>query len=756
MLGKARKFTDNTHLADSLKITISAVVPFLILMPYEAFDWAFAAAIGAMLTAPVDIPSNKKDKIIGLLVGAFTVPAVTFTLSITDGNWYFYPIFVFVFFSLSMISVYGHRANMLSFTGLLAASLGLAHSYEGHALFMHCLMLLLGGLLYLLVSVTFNLLRPKRYAVLQTSECMELTADYLKHRGQLWDKNANVEKITEEQLNIQVSLNEVHENLREYLVRNKANTGNSSNNRRLLVAFSTLVEILEVAVSTSFEHSKLHELFSKRPEIIECYQKLAYHFAETIDDIAYSINLGIKYKSKYDLSKELAEIQAMLNDFVKNGESTNMVEAVVMFSNVIHYAENQVNKIHDLEKALTEKAFSADVEERFKDLEKFLTPVHYRLETLKENLNFTSTIFRHALRLTLTILAGLIVSKISGVLNGYWILLTIVVIMRPGFGLTKQRSFERVIGTVIGGLVAIGLLYIIPSATVIAYITVLTMIIGYWFSHTDYKVGVTFITMYVVLIYGLLTPDFMDVMIYRVIDTIIGALLAFGANYLLWPSWEFLNLNTHLKKSIEANKEYVKEITLYYNEKGEVTLPYKLARKYAFIEIGNLMASFQRMIQEPKSKQKYRTELYELAVLNHTFLSTAASIGIYVQSHTTTKASEAFNVVMDYTIGNLKQTIALLEDYNNGEITIIERSENFNLSMSYLKGIREYELKKTYSDDKQIQSLMEESVLVIEQLMWLSSLSEKIFKITASIAALKKQEESEVSMLSSLRKKIIP
>ncbi|MEC4116478.1 FUSC family membrane protein [Myroides phaeus] len=755
MLSKARKFTDNSHLGDSLKITISAVVPFLILMPYKEFNWAFAAAIGAMLTAPVDIPSNIKDKTVGLLVGAFTVPAVTLTLSLTHGHWYFYPIFVFILFSLSMISVYGHRANMLSFTGLLAASLGLAHDYTGTALWMHCLMLLLGGLLYLVVAVIFYYARPRRYAVLQTSECMELTADYLKHRAKLWDKEANTEKITEEQLNIQVQLNEVHENLREYLVRNKANTGNSSNNRRLLVAFSSLVEILEIAVSTSFEHKKLHKLFEERLDIITDYQQLAYHFADTIEDIGTTLNMGGKYTPKHDLTSEFTNLQAKLSEFVKSDNSSDMMEAVLMFSNVLHYAENQIIKIHTLEKTLTEKAFSMDVENKFKDLEKFLTPVHYRWETLRENLNFTSTIFRHATRLTITILVGLIISNIFNLLNGYWILLTIVVIMRPGFGLTKQRSFERVIGTVLGGLLAFGLLYVIDNVTVIAYITVITMIIGYWFSHTDYKVGVTFITMYVVLIYGILTPNFMDLLIFRVIDTLIGALLAFGANYLLWPSWEFLNINTHLSKSLQANREYVKEITLYYNEKGEVTLPYKIARKYAFIEIGNLMASFQRMIQEPKSKQKFRTELYELAVLNHTFLSTAASIGIYVQSRTTTKASEAFNIVMDYIDNNLKQTIDLLSDANtNKEINIIERPENFNVSVTYLKNLREYELKKSYSDDKQIQNLMEESILVIEQLIWLSNLSEKIFKITASIAEQKKMEDP--NRLMSLRKKILP
>jgi hypothetical protein len=208
-----------------------------------------------------------------------------------------------------------------------------------------------------------------------------------------------------------------------------------------------------------------------------------------------------------------------------------------------------------------------------------------------------------------------------------------------------------------------------------------------------------------------------------------------------------------LSKAVKANKNYVKEITLLYNEKGEVKLPYKLARKYAFIEVGNLMASFQRMIQEPKSKQKFRTEIYELAVLNHTFLSTAASIGIYVQSHSTTKASEAFNVVMDYSNKNLNFAIQLLEDKFDMSTLSDEETENYNISLSYLKGIREYELKKTYSDDDKIKSMMEESILVIEQLIWLSSLSEKILKTSRTIAE-KKHNTEETYLFKNFTKKI--
>lgn len=737
MLQKARKYTDNTHLADSLKITISGVIPFLIFMHSQQFEWAFAMALGALLTAPVDIPSNIKDKINGILIGALLIPALTLLLSLVQPYWFFYPIFIFIVFSLGMIAVYGHRANMLSFTGLLAATLGLSHSYTGNDLWMHCLMLLLGGLLYMIVSLLFFFIRPRRYGILQTSECMDLTADYLKHRADLWSNDVDYNKIIEEQLNIQVRLNEVHENLREFLVRNKANTGNSSNNRRLLVGFSTLVEILEIAVSTSFDHKKLHELLDEDPTIIQDYQSLAYQFADTIKTIGESLNMGLNYKSKYDFNAKIKKLQTKLDDFAKNNISPNKLEAVLLFSNVLHYAQSQIDKIEILERMLTEKTFKnskMDVAVHYKELEKFLTPVHYRWATLVENINFNSTIFRHAARLTLTILVGLVISQFFNLLNGYWILLTIVVIMRPGFGLTKQRSFERVIGTLIGGLLAFGLLFVIKNTTIIAYLTIITMILGYWFSHTDYKVGVTFITMYVVLIYAILTPNFSDLLIYRVIDTLIGAALSMGANYLLWPSWEFLNIKTHMFKSIDANRIYVQEIKFLYNSKTEPTVSYKLARKNAFIEIGNLMASFQRMIQEPKSKQVLRQEIYELAVLNHTFLSTAASIGVYIQSRYTTKASESFNIVMSYIDKNLSITNKLLKNTTTEEdILTAEDIESFRVSMRYLEDIREYELKKTYTNDQEIKKLMEESTMVIQQLTWLANLSDKILKTSKVI-----------------------
>jgi hypothetical protein len=68
-----------------------------------------------------------------------------------------------------------------------------------------------GGLFYLLISVVFFYIRPHRYAELQIAQCIKLTSNYLKLRGDLWELNSDRKTITEKQLNLQVQLNTIHE-----------------------------------------------------------------------------------------------------------------------------------------------------------------------------------------------------------------------------------------------------------------------------------------------------------------------------------------------------------------------------------------------------------------------------------------------------------------------------------------------------------------------------------------------------------------
>lgn len=734
MIYKIRKFTDSTYFTNAIKVTIAAVIPVVIFSFLGKFEMGFAMALGAFFTYPSDIPSSLKHKINGVLVTAFLVAGINLLVNIVfPYSWIFYPFLAVLIFLISMLSVYGQRATMVSFSGLIAVSLAFASINTGWAMLLHAGLILAGGLFYLLISLIFHYIRPHRYVELQIAECIKLTAKYLKLRGDLWTLNADRKSIIEKQLHLQVELNTIHQNIREVLISSHTTSGSSNQNRKMLLVFISLVEILELALSTAFDHDKLHQKFDDHPKVLHTYQNLAYNLAASLKQLSKSVKKSTKYISKHTLLGDLNALQLAIADYENDLGKTTASEGVFMLTTMLQYAEKQVEKIKIVERAFTVTFNSHDFKGIDTDLEKFLTPQYYPLSTLTQNLSFSSTIFRHSLRLTITLMLGFIIGKFLPFHNVYWILLTIIVIMRPGYGLTKERSFHRIIGTVIGGLVAFGILFIVKDNIIISVLSIVCMLLGFSFTQINYKVSAIFVTMYVVFIYGIITPNIGDLVQYRILDTVVGAALAFLANHFLWPSWEFLNIPLYLEKAIKANEDYLKEISVFYNKKGNISTSYRLARKNAFIEIGNLMASFQRMVQEPKSKQKQMPQVYKLTVLNHSLLSSLASLGTYIQSHKTTTASEAFNVVVDTAIKNLDNAIAILKENN---VAIKENLPQKDLALRFteLKNIREKELKEGIPiDEDAFQLKMQEAQLVIEQLIWLTNLSENILRTTKTL-----------------------
>ena len=731
MIYKIRKFTDSTNFTNGVKITIATVIPVVIFSFLGKFEMGFAMALGAVFTYPSDIPSSLRHKINGILVTAILVAGINLIVNIVfPYSWIFYPFLALLIFLIAMLSVYGQRATMVSFSGLIAVSLAFANINTGWAMVLQSVLILAGGLFYLLISLIFHYIRPHRYIELQIAECIKLTAKYLKLRGDFWTLNADKKSIIEKQLHLQVELNTIHQNIREVLISSHTTSGSSDQNRKMLLVFISLVEILELALSTAFNHDKLHQKFDDHPNVLLTYQRLAYNLAANLKQLSKSVKKRTKYISKHTLLSDLNTLQLSIAAYENDLGKITASEGVFMLTTMLQYAEKQVEKIKIVEHAFTLAFDSQDFTGIDKDLEKFLTPQYYPLSTLTQNLSFSSTIFRHSLRLTITLMLGFIIGKFLPFHNVYWILLTIIVIMRPGYGLTKERSFQRIIGTVIGGLIAFGILFMVKDNIIIGILSIFCILLGFSFTQINYKVSAIFVTMYVVFIYGLMTPNIGDLVQYRILDTVVGAALAFLANQFLWPSWEFLNTPVYLEKSIMANQNYLKEISIFYNKKGNISTSYRLARKNAFIEIGNLMASFQRMVQEPKSKQKQLPQVYKLAVLNHSLVSSLASLGTYIQSHKTTTASEAFNVVVDTAIKNLHNAIAVLKE-NDSDLKINLPQEDLVMRFTELKNIREKELKEGISiDEEAFQLKMQEAQLVIEQLIWLTNLSENILKTT--------------------------
>jgi len=131
-------------------------------------------------------------------------------------------------------------------------------------------------------------------------------------------------------------------------------------------------------------------------------------------------------------------------------------------------------------------------------------------------------------------------------------------------------------------------------------------------------------TPYILILFSFLGVN--NIVTERITDTIIGSAIAFIASYLIFPSWEYEQINGYLSDVICANANYLTKIAESLSGKIIDITEYKLARKDVFVKSGNLSAAFERMTSEPKSKQRNVKEVHKFVVLNHILSSYVATV----------------------------------------------------------------------------------------------------------------------------------
>jgi hypothetical protein len=238
-------------------------------------------------------------------------------------------------------------------------------------------------------------------------------------------------------------------------------------------------------------------------------------------------------------------------------------------------------------------------------------------------------------------------------------------------------------------------------------------------------------------VYSLINPNAFEVIQYRVVDTIIGAVIAIVANYVLWPSWEVNNLKVVLVNAIKNNRNYLIATKDLYHDKDVNLLAYKIARKEVFLAISNLNAAFQRITQDPKSKQTEFQLIYNLVTLNQTMVSAIASIGSFIINHKTTSVSEEFDLLI-IKIGNtLQMSCNQLEGitpiHSIDEKTINEAEDSLLKTFQDLSEKRDINIKKGHTDlNTETLHHLQEAYLISNQLIWLKTLAENLKKATLS------------------------
>lgn len=617
-----KQFLLSQYFTDGLKITVGVLLPSLILFRFGLGSVGITISLGALCVSITDNPGPPLHKRNAMLaVNPLLFLMALLTGLINHSTWMLaaeITVFCFVF---SMFNVYGARAASVGTAALIIMVLGIDRPMTPVQTVMHALYILCGGIWYMFLSLSINTIWPYRAAQQLLGESIRELAGYLTLKARFYDTDEPFDEIQQKLIKQQIDVHQHQENVREILFKTRKLLKDASPaSRRLILTFVDVVDLFEQAMATHYDYEVIRKQFAGSGILTQFGLSIRL-LSDELDHIGRLLHNGEKLKPLHLLEPRLNELKKRVDALEDEGRNVMVLKKILVNLRNIGTRIQRIYKYTESPKDIPPSQGS--------DYSRFVTRQRFDFKIFRENLTLKSSNFRHALRMTIVCLAVFLAAdRFYSGQHGYWILLTVLVILKPGFSLTKQRNYERVIGTVAGGLLGAAVLHFVQDKTILFGFLLLFMVLAYSFVRLRYVVGVLFLTPFVLIMFSLTESEASMKLIIeeRIFDTLIGAAIAGVASYFIFPSWESRQIKKMMADTVRANAGYLtKAIELDQGDRLSVS-DYRLARKEMYVSQANLSSAFQRMLDEPKQRRKNDTAIHRFVILNHMLSSYIATL----------------------------------------------------------------------------------------------------------------------------------
>jgi len=606
--------------ADGLRATIAILLPSLLGLYFDFFQTGLTISLGCMCVSLTDAPGpiiHKRNGMLFASMFAFLIAIITGFARVNVYTLGFEIILAAFFFS--MFNVYGNRAASVGNSGLLMMILTMDVNLQLAQVLPHSFLILAGGIFYTLLSLSLHAIRPYRISQRVLGDCLREIAQYLSIKADFYDSAVDLDGNYKKLVAQQIVVHEKQEAVREVLFKSRQIVEETTTEgRRLVYTFTEVVDLFENITATYYDYAVLRKQYANTGAL-----KLISHTLKKAGDelnaIGFAIQSNTSFSPQFEYDNELDQLKANIDAIASKEQLHSLVLGKILV--------NIRNLFQDLKNIL--QYFQRDIKTKRTRLDssKFVSHQSLDPKIFWNNFSMQSSVFRHALRVCITCMAGFIITKlISYGHHSYWVLLTIAFMLKPAFSLTRQRNIERIIGTFVGGAIGVAILILTPNKTVHFIFLVVFMLGTYSFMRIQYLVMVICTTPYILILFSFLGGAFKVIAEERLLDTVIGCTLSLLAIYLLFPSWEAGQLKKDMRGMVAANASYLRIIIEALCGYKISMLEYKLARKDVYLNSANLSATFQRMLSEPKSKQGAEKDIHHFVVLNLILFSNIANV----------------------------------------------------------------------------------------------------------------------------------
>lgn len=664
-----QRFIYSHHLFGGLRQSIGVLLPAIILGGvFEMYDVGVVTSMGALCVAIIDQPGGPRryrlnEMLGGAVLGTFTAFITGLSSSSVIFLWLLIPTLSFFY---SMLNVFGKRVGLIGFACLLLMALNMRFPMTPDEVLAHTLYTAGGAFFYFMFSALFRKIFLYREERLSLAMALFATAEYVNERAKFYDPDTDLETAYRDLIQVQATMSEAHQATRDIVLRELPTDDHShadTHRLALLAIHINMVSLLELFVATHTDYTNLRKRMADSDFMLFARDAL-YKMATNINDIAFNISRSKKTTIKQNVKAELRAMEYELERYKRHGLNTAEPEIYALLVQILRRLRNAQKTIAHMGAQTRRPSQDLPMDQYLdKSLSRFLSRDQIRFGMFTSNLRWNSPHFRFSIRMGLATLLGLAIPTLMSSLspessllntltsNSHWVILTSLVILKPGFALTKQRNAWRLSGTFLGSILAFLLIRLTTDVEIYFLTMLLAYLLGRSLVQLNYMLSAVFNTLFVLISFQFLQTQSDFVIGERLVDTLIGSLIALVCSYVL-PWWEANSMSNFAKEAINANKKYLQsglhyaalnrehtaitvrradpstdpdliniDIKQLEKELSEADTQWRVARGNVHVAFSNFAAGFYRMMSEPVSRQQNVSLLNNLLIQNHVLAS---------------------------------------------------------------------------------------------------------------------------------------
>lgn len=634
----------------------------LIALQFADMAIAMTVCIGALCTALMDLPSPLRHKFNEMLASVLLCTAVTLLISLCGPvRWLLMTMLVLVSFFACMMVVYGKKSMPLQLATLFIMTMSTEHVMTARASFVHTGLFALGSVAYLAYAMAVAWVLRHRIKQQVLAEALFELAAYIDIKADFYDTRYNLTEQFNKLVRYQSLLADRQQASRDLILRSHQN----SKDAIVVQVHVCMLDLYELILSTHTDYAQLRLHLADAPAL-QTLHDLACKAARDIESVGYAVTRKQAAFSQISYAPELDALERQIAELQQAADGGKPVQEALA---VLRAQRNKISAITrmigELHKA-SQKAYDSTPFWNDADMQPFLSQQKYELQLMLSHLRMDSPIFRFSLRVAMAVAVGLTVADwLPYAAHSYWIVLTIVIILKPSFSMTKQRRGDRIVGTVIGCVITALVLKFLNHPAIILGALALSMVAMPTFVYLRYRYAAIAVSVMILLQMHLIAPGNANLIAERLTDTFIGAALATAFSFVL-ASWEYQSVPRLIRQVLDVNLRYMEASFDLMRGNCRNDFPYRIERKRLMDSLAALSAALVRMLDEPASKQRAVEDINLFIVQNYLLVAHVAALRAILRRHVKDIPADVVNVMLKESHSQVCRTLSRALEQHGG------------------------------------------------------------------------------------------